>query len=330
MKAGKISEAQCKRSVLKLLPEDSDRVLQGAGIGNDYAMLQMGGSQRLATAMATCTLNTGHPARYAFSRACNKLATGGSRPLAIMAGIWLPARGNEDRIKDVIKELAALCTEAGIDYIGGHTELLEELRTPIIAVTVYGESLHTEPTDAAQKVQAGESLVMLGYAGLEATAMLLQDRWEELHSRYAESYLYAAKTLTARLDLWKELIKLSPQMITYIHDCSTGGVFAALWEIGEAAGCGIEVGIRQIPIRQETIEVCEYFDVNPYMALSGGSAIVVTKEPEPVIRQMAELGLNAAVIGHTTGMNDRIITNEDDNRYLTPPKGDDIYKIYRN
>lgn len=330
MKSGKISEAQCKRSVLKLLPEDSDRVLQGAGIGNDYAMLQMGGSQRLATAMATSTLNTEHSARYAFCRACNKLATGGSRPLAIMAGIWLPARGNEDRIKEVIKELSALCTEAGIDYIGGHTELLEELRTPIIAVTVYGEGSHTELTDTVQKVRAGESLVMLGYAGLEATAMLLQDRWEELHSRYAESYLYTAKNLTAKLDLWKELIKLSPKTATYIHDCSTGGVFAALWEIGEVGGCGIEVGIRQIPIRQETIEVCEYFDINPYMALSGGSAIVVTQEPESVIQQMTELGLNAAVIGYTTDTNDRIIKNEDDNRYLTPPKGDDIYKIYRN
>ena len=43
-----------------------------------------------------------------------------------------------------------------------------------------------------------------------------------------------------------------------------GGFLSALWKMAEASGAGLSADLRSVPIRQETIEICEIFDVNPY------------------------------------------------------------------
>ena len=44
-----------------------------------------------------------------------------------------------------------------------------------------------------------------------------------------------------------------------MHDVTTGGIFGALWELAEASGVGLEIELKKIPIRQETVEICEFF-----------------------------------------------------------------------
>lgn len=328
MKSGKITEAQCKRSVLQWLPQPGERVIQGAGIGCDYGAVKTTYGGQLVTAMAVCSLNTREPERYAFRKALNKLETSGIQTCAVMVNVLLPARGGEERIKRITRSLAELCGQYEVEYIGGHTELIEALRAPVITVTAYGEG--TPPQYGIDRIRPEEGIVMLGYAGTEAAYMLLNDKWEALLTRYSAGYLQRLKMLETELSLRYAFQSLPSESVTYIHTMSTGGVFAALWEIGEGAGCGIEVDIKEIPVHQETIEVCEFFDINPYMALSGGSALVVTPEPERIVSDFSQMGISARMIGQTTVFNDRIVLNDDEVRYLEPPRGDDIYKIYMN
>ena len=39
-----------------------------------------------------------------------------------------------------------------------------------------------------------------------------------------------------------------------MHDVTEGGIFGALWEMAEASGVGLEIDVKKIPIRQETVE----------------------------------------------------------------------------
>ena len=59
--------------------------------------------------------------------------------------------------------------------------------------------------------------------------------------------------------------------VSAMHDVTEGGVFGALWEMAEASGVGLEIDLKKIPIRQETIEICEFFNLNPYQLISSGS-----------------------------------------------------------
>ncbi|MCM1494575.1 MAG: AIR synthase-related protein [Bacteroides sp.] len=328
MKSGKLTEAQCKRSILRLLPASGAAVIQGAGIGYDYGAVQLNKDCQMVTAISTMTLAVPEPEKYTFWKALNKLETSGAVPVAIMVNLLLPARGSESRIREITGNLANLCMLHNLEYLGGHTELLEELRTPAVTVIAYGSQ--EEQRYSIRNVKPGESILMLGYTAMEATAMLLADKWEELNTRYAAGYLEGAGVLGKDLSLHRAIAALSGEKVTYIHDISTGGVFAALWELGEGAGCGLEAFLRTIPIRQETVEICEFFDINPYMAMGGGSALVVTPEAEAVLEQLKQHEIFAIRIGQTTEQNDRIVTNADYTRYLEPPKGDEIYKLYRN
>lgn len=341
MNPGKITEPQCKRSVLKWLPKNHGTVVQGAGIGRDYAALQQPEGTQMVSALATVSLPTLEPETYAYWKALNKLESGGAVPQAVMANLLLPVRGSEERVRNMVQNLSALCEAYEISYIGGHTELLEDLRSPVITVIAYGYRAAAENYPDIQKVRPGQSILMVGTIALEATSMLLADYWDKLNTRYASGYLNTAKEISRDLSLHSVYQFLNAQNgqrfdegkepcpeVTYIHDLSTGGVFAGLWELGEGAGCGIEAFLKSIPIRQETVEVCDFFDVNPYMAFSGGSALLVTPQGEKMADFLEKHGFSVIMIGHTTDRNDRIVMHENDIRYLTPSKGDDIYKMY--
>lgn len=334
MKAGKITEVQCKRSVLKQISGKPELLIQGAGIGNDYAAWSNAAGGKSISAISTISYATEAAEKYAFWKALNKLEMSGGTPRAVMVNLMLPARGGEERIRRIVGHLDELCRAYDEDmpliYAGGHTELLEELRAPIITVMAYGEEAENRELWKIQNVCPGDQIVMLGSTALEATSMLVSDHLTELNQRYAMGYLDSAREISGVLALHEAVNVCRELPVKYMHDISTGGVFGALWELGEGAGCGLQVQLRSIPIRQETVEICEFFDLNPYMTLGGGSALAIAEDGEQLVWELKRREIPAAFIGQTTGQNDRIIWNDEDVRYLTPPKGDDIYKIYRN
>ena len=112
-----------------------------------------------------------------------------------------------------------------------------------------------------------------------------------------------------------------------MHDITEGGVFGALWEMAEGAGVGLDVDLRKIPIRQETVEICEFFGVNPYLIMSSGSMMMATDDGYRLVQEMKRAGIEATVIGRTTDGNDRILRNGDDVRYLDRPQTDELYKV---
>ena len=106
--------------------------------------------------------------------------------------------------------------------------------------------------------------------------------------------------------------------MTQLHDVSEGGVFGAVWELAERLQAGVEIDLKKIPILQETVEISEYFDVNPYQLRGDGALLFLTHDSAFMIEKLAEEGIKAAVIGRMTEGNDRILVNEDEIRHLEP------------
>lgn len=79
-------------------------------------------------------------------------------------------------------------------------------------------------------------------------------------------------------------------------------------------------GYKKINIHQETIELCEYFDINPYKIPSSGALIMITKDGKGLVEELRRNGIESSVIGQITTGNGRVIINEDETRYLEPPR----------
>ena len=86
--------------------------------------------------------------------------------------------------------------------------------------------------------------------------------------------------------------------------------------MAEASGVGLSADLRSVPIRQETIEICEIFDVNPYKLLSGGSILMGIHGGDAFVQQLRREGIMAAVIGQTDSGNDRLLYSGGNARYL--------------
>ena len=64
--------------------------------------------------------------------------------------------------------------------------------------------------------------------------------------------------------------------------------------------------------------------------MSGGSMLAVVKKSEKLQEQKIFDRIPVVRIGQVTATHDRIVVRDEELRYLTLPKGDELYKIYKS
>lgn len=177
----------------------------------------------------------------------------------------------------------------------------------------------------------GMDVVMSKWIGLQGTSKLAKEQKEALLKRLPARFVAEAATYRKYMSIVPEARIAIKEGVCAMHDVSGGGIFRALWELAERAETGIRIDLKKIPVKQETIEICEIFGLNPYELLSGGALLVVTADGEVLVEKLAEAGISAAVIGRLTDDNDRVIVTHgedgDELRYLDRPRTDEIDKI---
>ncbi len=90
--------------------------------------------------------------------------------------------------------------------------------------------------------------------------------------------------------------------------------------MAQEAGVGLEIDLRKIPVRQETIEICEFFGENPYELASGGCLLMTAESGTKLAAALLREGIPAAVIGRTTRGKERVVYNQGRKRYLDKPR----------
>ena len=71
---------------------------------------------------------------------------------------------------------------------------------------------------------------------------------------------------------------------TAFYAMGEGGFLSALWKMAEASQVGLEMDFSKVPIRQETIEICEIFDIYLIRYPVKGSQILCL--PQKTFRKM--------------------------------------------
>lgn len=99
------------------------------------------------------------------------------------------------------------------------------------------------------------------------------------------------------------------------------GFFAALWALNELCGCGCDIDLEAVPVRQETIEFCEYFGADPYGENSSGAVMLAAEEGETLLAGLLEEGVPASRIGFQTKRRAGVIRCRGRVRCLDRPPG---------
>ena len=326
MKIGKISENVLKRSVLKQIKPNRTEVIKGASVGSDCAFLHINNSE-IAVATGYVGIQDKNAMSHAIMRACNNIACGGGTTISIQIQISLPESFLETDLKMMMAEANQTAKLLNIDIIGGHTETVKDIKLPIIAVTAIGTK--TEDKEHIIPLHAGQEIIMTKWMGLSGTSSLAIENEEQLLTKYPTFFIKEAQSYEKYYSIIPEAATAVKSGVSAMHDVSGGGVFGALWELAENAGVGLIVSLKKIPVKQETIEICEFFDLNPYELRADGSLLAVTDDGDELIRKLKKQGISASVIGKITDGNDRIVINEDETRFLEPPRTDELLKVLK-
>ncbi|MGN0275814.1 MAG: hypothetical protein ACI4CZ_01335 [Hominisplanchenecus sp.] len=171
-------------------------------------------------------------------------------------------------------------------------------------------------------------LVLTKWIALKGTEKLARCCQEELRKRFPAAMIRDAAGFSKFFSTEREYQIANGYGAAAIYPLGKGGVLNGLWYLLEQTDAGMEIDLRKIPIRQETVEICEFFDLNPYYMDSRGSLLIQTENGPGLAFRLEHEGIPAAVIGGTNESNDRIIYNQGNKRYLDRPQKEELEKIF--
>lgn len=315
---GKISESILNRSVFKLIRHRRKDVYKKPSVEDDCSLIKMG-EDYVCISTNPVTLSIDELGKKGIYHVANNIACVGGELIGVLVNILLPPMSNEKDIKLIMNDLENECQVLNIEVMGGHTEMIEGVIKPMITFTGVGKIKNSEMLKV-KDVAPGNDIVMTKWAGMEGAAILARKGREELLGKYKSELVDKAENLSNYISVLKEASIAKENGALYMHDATSSGVYGALWELSCGIKHGIEIDLQQIPIKQEIVEVCEFYDINPYLLASRGVLLIVVENGLKLVEELNKANIDAAVIGKVCDHNNKIIRNEDEMRYLDPPK----------
>ena len=174
-------------------------------------------------------------------------------------------------------------------------------------------------------LQAGQDLVVAGYAGLAGTVKLAEAAKEELSRWFSDEYMEeiadAAPLCPVSPEFWRSCGAAEWE------PAGEGGILTAIWNLTGAYETGVEFYLRQIPMRQETVEVCERLELNPYRLYSRGCVLLTADNGGQLVRILAEKYIPAQVLGRVNKGIAREMIVQEGRGFLERPQPDEITKV---
>ncbi len=327
MSKGTISANILNRSITRHVVKKDNGIIRGAG--GDFAAFN--GSEVMLSASGFCEDGTVYdltPGVLAEVIAENNLSTAGAEPEYMNIFITAGEACTEDKLRREMSELTSLAKDRKIAVIGGNTAYAGDGEGYSVTVNLLGEACDKKAisfasTDPRREARAGDYVIVSGYAGHFGVSQLIKSKREFLEKRFSKSFLDEALMDPAdyRISMLDGLYLM--------HDISYGGVYRALYDLSEWTGLGISIIHEELPIRQDTIEICEVLDINPYCLFGVGVMTGLCHEAElEKIRSCEDFETGKLhIAGRLTEQKEKIVTSAEYRmkRFLTPYDRDEIY-----
>lgn len=266
---------------------------------------------------------------YALACAVNDLAAQGAVSFRLSAQISLPLHSPKSRVNAMRNQIKRAIKSQSLPVNEFHAAGGENpaVRVPLVTVTAAG-SVPQNAILAQGSMRAGQDIVLTKCVGLEGMLRVMSEKEAELARRFTPTFNNQIKSYKNEIFALSEIDVAKAMGVSAIRQITKGGIFAALWDLALESKCGLSMDIKKMSIKQETIEVCEYFRLNPYQLTSVGSMLMVTDCGEVLADTLNKQGIQASVIGQMTDDHDKIIHNGEEIRYIDRPAPDELMKIF--
>lgn len=321
MRLGKLSNEQLEALVLSKFKKTRPESLGAPQIGEDCAALDFQGDLiELSTdPITSARINTIGALTVHVS--CNDAAAAGADPVALMVTLLAPPSATEAEIGRIADDLAAAAKSAGVDIVGGHTEVTDAVTRYVTNTTVIARIARDRILPGPS---AGDEIVMTKWAGLEGSAIIASDYPERL-SALASETIRRACDFSSLLSVVPEGRIAAKNGATAMHDVTEGGVFGAAWELAYCHGLGVVLDHTKVPVKPETTEICNLLSLDVHRLISSGSMLIACPDGKAMCAALAQAGIPAAVIGQLVDSGMHLA----DGREISPPEADELYRLFQ-
>ncbi len=294
---------QLLTNLIASLPTEDRHLVLGPGVGEDAAVIELGGADMLLAAKSDpITFATEEIGYYAVNVCANDLAVCGARPRFYLPTVLLPETTTEAEVRRICDQVGAACRALDVTVAGGHTEVTEAVNQPVIAGTLLGEVARRKVVRTGG-CRPGDLVLLAGSAAIEGTSIIAREMRDPLLARgwrpaqldEAADYLYEPGISV----LAPALAGAEAELVTAMHDPTEGGVATGLWELADASGCGLEVELDEIPVAAATAAACAAFGLDPLGTIASGGllATAAPEDVEPLLELWRTVGREGRRIG---------------------------------
>ncbi len=315
MRLGKLDNDTLQQLVLDKFSHTRPESLCSPEIGLDCATLDLGGDLAVLSCDPITSAGLAQLGRLTVNVSCNDAAAAGAEPVGLLVTLLAPPQASETEIGRIADDIAAAAKNAGVDILGGHTEVTDAVARYVTCATIIARMPRGMELCGMQE---GDEIVMTKYAGLEGTAILLSDHADRLA---------AVPPIPFDLDAALSVVPESRIAVLHgahaMHDVTEGGVLGALWEMGRLYGCGLYVDTARIPVLNATREICAVLSLEPLRLIGSGSMLIACRDASSLCAKLKAAGIPAVCIGRAVGAGVR----DQNDCLIEPPEADEIYSL---
>jgi hydrogenase maturation factor len=307
-----------------------EEVIVPAAFGEDSSVVDLKGD--LCVLSTDPITGSGSEAGWlAVHVSCNDVASNGAEPLGVMLTLLVPEGWDTAEIEKLMEQADRAAHEVGVQIIGGHTEITPNIPQAILSTTVVGRTTRERLVTSAG-LQEGSSIIVTKGVGLEGTAIFALDFEEQLRAAgVSGEVIDRAGQFATELSVVPEARTATDRGATAMHDVTEGGIMGALYELASASEVGLEVDKTAMPIRPETVAVCEALEVNPLRLIGSGALLIGAPDQETaqdIIGALTAQGITAAVVARALSPDAGLWVKTAEARHeLEPPESDELWRV---
>lgn len=279
-------------------------VLVRAGIGEDAAAMNIQRDEVLVLASDPITLAADSLAQYAVLANANDVATSGATPRWLLATLLFPPGWSASEVLALARDIGEICAAHGVYLCGGHTEITDSVRSPLVVGTMAGTARAAELLDK-KKMRQGDRILMTKCVAVEGTALLAREFRERLLAEgFTSDEIGECAQFLEKMGILEEArIARSYDGVTAMHDVTEGGLATAVRELSAAGGRRLRRHLDRIPVYLRTKRICAALGIDP-LGLIGSGSLLITCSPAdtgPLISSMTSAGIEITDIGEVLG-----------------------------
>jgi hydrogenase expression/formation protein HypE len=221
----------------------------------------------------------------------NDLAMCGARPAHLSAGFILEEGLPFDTLRRIVASMRDAAAAARVSIVTGDVKVVDRGKADGAFVNTAGIGRIVAPHPVEpQAVRPGDAVILSGDIGRHGIAVMAMREGLGFESAIESDCAPVAAPVLALIE--------AGVAVHCLRDLTRGGLAAALVEIAETAGLGIEIAEGAVPVREDVASACELLGLDPlYVANEGRFVAFVPADAAPAA--VARLALHPVSAGAT-------------------------------